>query len=96
MTTMMEMTLSMQDGMLKAIESSQAWTLGALSTTTSAFDGMAVDPSQFPMADKLPSATDMVESTFGFAQKLLDNQKAFVAGLVDLAPKTPAPTPVKK
>ncbi len=96
MTTVMEMTTSMQDGMLKAIESSQAWTLGALSTTTSAFDGMAVDPSQFPMADKLPTATEVLESTFDFAQKLLDAQKAFLFGLVDMAPKTPAPTPAKK
>jgi len=96
MTTVMEMTEAMQDGVLKAIESSQAWTLGALSTTTSAFDSFAIDPAQIPLADKFPTPSEAVASSFDFAQKLLDAQKSFIAGLIDLAPKPPVEVTSKK
>jgi hypothetical protein len=80
----LEVTEKVQDGVLKAVETSQAWTLGALRSTTSAFDGIKPDPSLIPFADKVPSATETLQVAFGFFDKLLDAQKSFLTGVVAL------------
>jgi hypothetical protein len=91
MPTAIEVTEKIQDGVLKAVETSQAWTLGAVRSTSSAFDAIKPDPAIIPFADKVPSATETLDVAFGFFGKLLDAQHAFLAGLVDVyAPKTPA------
>ena len=95
--TALEVTEKVQDGVMKAVETSQRWTLGALRSTTSAFDGMMPDPSRVPFADKMPSPTQTIDMTFGFAGRLLDAQHAFLSGLVGLSgpPATPATTAKK-
>jgi hypothetical protein len=80
----LEMTEKVQDGVLKAVETSQAWTLGALRSTSSAFDGIKPDPSLIPFADKVPTATETLEVAFGFCGKLLEAQKSFLTGIVEL------------
>jgi hypothetical protein len=86
----LEMTGKVQDGVLKVVETSQNWTLGALRSTSSAFDTVRPDMSRIPFADKLPTPTETVETTFSFADKLLAAQHAFISGLVEIS--TPAPT----
>jgi hypothetical protein len=94
--TAIEITEKIQGGVLKAVETSQAWTLGALRSTSSAFDGIKPDPSLIPFADKVPTASETLDVAFGFAGKLLDAQHAFLAGMVDVyAPKAPAATAAK-
>jgi|SRR5580704_4802602 hypothetical protein len=91
MPTAIEVTEKIQDGVLKAVETSQAWTLGAVRSTSSAFDSIKPDPAIIPFADKVPSATETLDVAFGFFGKLLDAQHAFLTGLVDVyAPKTAA------
>jgi hypothetical protein len=91
--TAIEVTEKIQDGVLKAVETSQAWTLGALRSTSSAFDGIKPDPSLIPFADKVPTATETLDVAFGFWGKLLDAQHAFLAELIDVyAPAAPAAT----
>jgi hypothetical protein len=91
MPTPIEVTEKIQGGVLKAVETSQAWTLGALRSTSSAFDGIKPDPSLIPLADKMPTATETLDVAFGFFGKLLEAQHAFLAGMVDVyAPKAPA------
>jgi hypothetical protein len=100
----LEMTEKVQDGVLKAVETSQAWTLGALRSTTSAFDGIKPDPSLIPFADKVPTPAETVEVAFGFIGRLLDAQQSFLTGIAELyappavkvtTPTTPAPTAKK-
>jgi hypothetical protein len=94
--TPIEMTEKIQGGVLKAVETSQAWTLGALRSTSSAFDGIKPDPSLIPFADKVPTATETLDVAFGFFGKLLDAQHAFLASMVDVyAPKAPGAAPAK-
>jgi hypothetical protein len=88
--TAIEMTEKIQGGVLKAVETSQAWTLGAMRSSASAFDGIKPDPSLMPFADKVPTATETLDVAFGFFGKLLDAQHTFLAGMVDIyGPKTP-------
>jgi hypothetical protein len=82
--TAMEMTEKIQGGVLKAVETSQSWTLGALRSTSSAFDGIKPDASLIPFADKVPTATETLDVAFGFWAKLLDAQHTFLTGVVDI------------
>jgi hypothetical protein len=92
--TATEMTGKVQDGVLKAVETSQKWTLGALKSTSSAFDGFMPDTSKIPFADKLPTPTETVDMTFDFAGRMLEAQHAFLSGLIEIS-TPPAPvTPV--
>ena len=89
--TAIEITEKIQGGVLKAVETSQAWTVGALRSTSSAFDGIKPDPSLIPFKDKVPTASETLDVAFGFWGKLLDAQHTFLAGMVDVyAPKAPA------
>ncbi|MGO8862818.1 MAG: hypothetical protein ACLQRH_18940 [Acidimicrobiales bacterium] len=90
--TAIEVTEKIQGGVLKAVETSQAWTLGALKSTSSAFDSVAVkpDPSLVPFADKIPTAAETLDLTFGFWSKLLDAQHSFLSGVVDIYVPSPA------
>jgi hypothetical protein len=92
--TAIEITEKIQDGVLKVVETSQAWTLGALRSTSSAFDTIKVDPATIPFSDKLPTATETLDVAFGFWGKLLDAQHGFLAGMVDVY--GPAATPAAK
>ncbi len=90
--TAVEMTEKVQDGVMKAVETSQRLTLEALRTTTSAFDGVMPDTSKVPFADKLPTASETIDMTFAFTGRLLEAQHAFLSSLVEMssAPATPA------
>jgi hypothetical protein len=87
--TALELTEKVQDGVIKVMETSQNWTLGALKSSTSAFDSMKPDTSRIPFADRLPTPAETVDTTFSFATRMLDAQHAFLTGLVELT-ATPA------
>ncbi len=89
----LEMTEKVQGGVLKAVETSQAWTLGAMRSTASAFDGIKPDPSLMPFADKVPTPTETLDAAFSFWGKLLDAQHTFLTGVVEVyAPPAPKVT----
>jgi hypothetical protein len=92
--TATELTEKVQDGVLKAVETSQRWTLQALRTTSSAFDGVLPDTSKIPFADKVPTPAETVDMTFAFTGRLLEAQHAFLSSLLELS--APAGTPAKK
>ena len=81
----LEMTGKVQDGVVKVVETTQNWTLGALKSTSSAFDTFRPDTSRIPFADQLPTPTETVESTFSFADRLLSAQHAFMSGLAEIS-----------
>jgi hypothetical protein len=99
--TAIEVTEKIQNGVLKAVETSQAWTLGAMKSTSSAFDSVAIkpDPTLVPFADKVPTAAETLDLAFGFWGKLLDAQHSFLSGVVDIYAPSAAkvvPAPAKK
>ncbi len=94
--TALEVTEKVQDGMLKAIETTQGWTLGALQSTSSAFDTFRPHPAKVPFADQLPTPAQTVEATFSFAGRLLEAQHSFLMGLAEMSMPAPAATVTKK
>ena len=103
--TALEVTEKIQGGVLKAVETSQAWTLGAMRSTASAFDAIKPDKSRIPFADKMPTPAATIDVAFGFWGKLLDAQHSFLKDVVEVSAAsaakvtTPAPKvtiPAKK
>jgi len=95
--TAVEMSEKIQDGVLKAVETSQKWTLGALRSTSSAFDTFKPDPSLLPFAEKAPKPAEAIDSAFAFWGKLLDAQHAFLSGVVEIYGKPAVrATPTKR
>jgi hypothetical protein len=92
----LEVTEKVQDGMLKAIETTQGWTLGALKSTSSAFDTFRPDPAKIPFADQLPTPAETVDTTFSFAGRLLEAQHSFLLGLAEMSMPAPATSVTKK
>lgn len=92
----LEMTEKVQDGVVKVVETTQNWTLGALKSTSSAFDTFRPDTSRIPMVDKLPTPTETVESTFAFADKLLAAQHSFMSSLAEMSMPPATATVVTK
>jgi len=82
--TAIEITEKIQGGVLKAVETSQAWTLGALRSTSTAFDAIKLDPSTIPFSDKVPTATETIDVAFSFWGKLLEAQHSFLTGMVEV------------
>ena len=91
--TALEMTEKVQDGVVKVVETTQNWTLGALKSTSSAFDTFRPDMSRIPLVDKLPSPKETVDATFSFAEKLMSAQHAFLSSVVDMSMPEPTATP---
>ena len=96
--TALEITETIQNGVLKVVETGQAWTLGAVRSTTGAFDGMVPDPTWMPLADRLPTPKDAIDQSFTFAERVLEAQRSFLTELVGILPGAPAPAaaPAKK
>ena len=92
----LEVTEKVQDGMLKAIEKTQGWTLGALQSTSSAFDTFRPDPAKIPFADQLPTPAETVETTFSFAGRLLEAQHSFLLSMAEMSMPAKATTVTKK
>ncbi len=89
----LEITEKVQNGTIKAIETSQGWTLGALKSTASAFDTFRPTPARIPFAEHLPTPAETVDTSFAFVGRLLEVQHGFLTSLVDLS-TPPAPTAV--
>jgi hypothetical protein len=81
----LDMTEKVQDGVVKVVETTQNWTLGALRSTSSAFDTFRPDTSRIPFADQMPTPTETVDSTFAFVDRLLSAQHAFLSGLAEMS-----------
>ncbi len=94
MTSTTEITESLQDGLIKALETSQRLTLEAFGAGVSSLKEVMPTGPVMPFATTMVTPEEAVNSTFRFAELLLESQKSFVAELVALA--QPIATPVKK
>ncbi len=100
MTTATEMTESVQDGVLKAIEVGQRLTVEAVSAAASTFDGVlpsGATAAAAPWAESLLNPKELIETSFRFTERVLESQKAFLTELVAVTtPSTPSSTSSKK
>lgn len=95
MTSTTEITESLQDGFIKALETSQRLTLEAFGAGMSSLkEVLPTARPAVPFAAALVTPEDAINSTFRFAELLLESQKSFLTEMVELA--EPITTPVKR
>lgn len=100
MTTATEMTESVQDGVLKAIEVGQRLTVEAVTAAASTVEGVLPargSAATAPWTDGLMSPKDLIETSFRFTERVLESQKAFFTELVTVtAPSRASTSSTKK
>ena len=97
MTTATELSESVQDGVLKAIEVGQRLTVEAVSAAASTMDGVLPARAVAPLSQGPITAQELIDTGFRFTTRLLDSQKAFLSELASVAvPPTNITTPNKK
>jgi hypothetical protein len=91
--TTIEITETLQDGVLKAVETTQRLTLEALGAGVSSLDGLLPARPSMPFAPPMITPEEALAATFRFAESLLASQKAFLTELVALAESKSAKSP---
>ena len=92
--TAIEMTEKVQDGVLKAIETSQGWTLGALRSDLLGLRHPEARPPAVPFADGCPPRPRPSKPPSASGASCSDAQHSFVSGIteIDAAPAGTAAT----
>jgi hypothetical protein len=78
-----EITIVAQDNVITVVDSTQAWILDALETTSTTFDTYRPEAPHLAIFEQLPSPTEVIDLTFSFVGRLLDAQHAFLTRLVE-------------
>jgi hypothetical protein len=86
MTTATDITEAVQSGVLKALEASQRLTIEALTAVTSTIDGYLPELPELPFTGVI-SPQELIDAGFGFTERLLSSQRAFLTELVTVAAK---------
>jgi hypothetical protein len=90
MNTPTELAQSIEDGVLKAVETIQQWTLEAIRATTSVIERLAPEVPNLPATRYVPSPQDTVTLGFDFAERLLAARRAFATEFAELLNPAPA------
>ena len=82
-----------QDQVMEFTGKVQEPVIDGLRNLTSKIEGR-VPEVNLPFSDKLPTASELIDNQFGFAQRVLDSTKKFATDVVEAG--TPAPKTTKK
>jgi hypothetical protein len=73
---------TVQDQLLEAIVTGEEAVLSGVKTLAQSTQPITGKLPEMPFADRLPNPVDIVDNAFGFAEKLLANQRDFAVKLV--------------
>ncbi len=91
--SILEASTTMQEQFLDAIKTSQDAILSTVDSFVESAAPITEKLPAAPFADQMPSAVDVIDNAFSFAQKLLANQKDFALKLANAySPAKPAAT----
>jgi hypothetical protein len=76
-TTITEYTQAAQEQTLNVVRQSQDAVVEAVRAWAKAVEGAIPKAPAVPYADQIPSAKELVETSFGFAEQLLKAQREF-------------------
>jgi hypothetical protein len=95
-TTYADYTQQAQEQTLKLIRDSQEGVVEAVRTWAATLEKAVPEIPTPPVYDEFPTAREILETSFGFAEQLLHAQKEFVESvLVAAAPVIDGPAPKK-
>ena len=78
-----EISDTIQEQVLDALRLAQTTAVEAVKTWAETVEPFVADLPSLPFLDTLPKPAEIVESAFGLAEKVLENQKEFVAQVLD-------------
>jgi hypothetical protein len=81
--TVLETATGVQDQVLDAIKTSQDALLAAVKAVAENTTPLTDKLPAAPFASQLPDGTNVINTAFGFAEKLLANQKEFTTKLIE-------------
>jgi hypothetical protein len=81
--SVLETAANAQDQVLDAIDTSQNALLSAVKAVVESAAPLTDKLPAAPFASQLPDGVDVVNTAFGFAEKLLANQKEFTTKLME-------------
>jgi hypothetical protein len=84
-TTITEYTQAVQERTLDAVRQGQDAIVGAVGAWAQAVESAIPATPAFPYADGIPSAQELIETSFGFAEQLLKAQRAFAENVLAAA-----------
>jgi len=92
--SVLETVTNVQDQVLDAIKTGQEAVLSAVKTVAENTAPLTDKLPEAPFANQLPDGVEVVNSVFGFAEKLLANQKEFTTKLIEayIPPATKSPS----
>jgi hypothetical protein len=97
-TTATDYAQTAQEQTLKTVRQGQQAILEAVKAWSNAFEKAIPELPVLPYSDELPSAREIVQTNFQFAEQLLTAQREFAEGILDAAAPVlgkPAPTTKK-
>jgi hypothetical protein len=84
MTSTMEITETLQDGLIKALETTQRLTLEAVGAGMSSLKQVLPSIPAVPFAPNVVTPEEAISSTLRFAELCFESQKSFITELVGL------------
>ena len=85
MATATEMISSLEDQVLETVKQGQEAVVKAVRTWADASKNLIPDLPPMPFSDQLPATSELVESAFAFADKLLASQRDFASAILEAA-----------
>ena len=85
MATATEMFTGLEEQVLETVKQGQEAIVKAVRTWADASKNLIPDLPALPFADQLPNVSELVESGFAFADKLIASQREFAAAILDAA-----------
>lgn len=85
MTNANEMITAVEEQIFEAVRQGQDAIVKAVQTWADAGKNLIPDLPALPFADQLPNTVDLVESAFGFADRLLESQRSFATAVLAAA-----------
>src|SRR5262245_15698901 len=84
MNTIADTVTGLQDQLIDTITAVQDPIVEAVTQWTETVNGfLPEDRPTIPFADQVPTLTDVVELSYGFAERLVQNQHEFASSLVE-------------
>lgn len=91
-TNIIEYTNASQERALEAIRESQKVYVEAVESWAKSLGSIVPDAAQPTLPEGIPTAEEVLETSFDFVSELLDVQRDFARKLIDASRPSPAPT----
>jgi hypothetical protein len=85
MATATDMFTGLEEQVLETVKQGQEAIVKAVRTWADASKNLIPDLPPLPFADQIPNVSELVESSFAFADKLIASQREFAAAILDAA-----------